>query len=196
MKGTSLEEGDTIIQLAYEDEAERKRVEYAINNDENVESFPVRGYVRVLRGEDDDIKELLEKADSKTEIESDFNYGTFSESNQALSNDEHVRWDYNLTDNHEHLDFYLEGIMDKGLDRGATPKTVSENHIQVRDRELGTVSLKFNYGADIEDDLQVHIYGMEGTSDIYGEALANDMEPRFGIESVEKTALGRNPDFI
>lgn len=125
-EGSSLDETDReeyLVVLDYADEAERKRVEYLLNNREDTAVSPLRGYVRLV--ETDDLQELYEDLSAKVDHIDNLSIHQL-EDVDATPSETYLDFDVTTDVDEERIDWLFESLMNK---RDASPTETDRMYV-------------------------------------------------------------------
>ena len=183
-----IEEEDVIVSLNYDEDSERKRAEYLLKNSEDVSVSKLEGMTRVLSGEEDNIEGILKELKTKVD-ENNLSYGRIGDTNWSTVPREYAKIKFDVEKDSDKAQWTFEAIKKGALSRGHKPESISNSHWEISDNKLGDVNLAYDL-SNVENtgEIEVHLYGAEGVSEVYGEALEDCLEPTIKgkLNSIEK----------
>ena len=109
-----------LVVLDYTDEAERKRVEYLLNNREDTAVSPVRGFVRLA--ETDDLNGLYEDLSAKVDDVDDLSLHRLEDVDTTPS-ETHLDFEVTTEVDEERIEWLFESLMNK---RDAAPADIDQ----------------------------------------------------------------------
>ncbi len=161
-----------LIVVDYTDEAERKRVEYLLNNRDSTEAEPIRGFARIV--ETDDVQALYEDLSAKVDDINDVEIDRL-EDVDATPSEKELDFSIQTDVDTDRVDWLFESLMNK---RNATVADPANDVYTISTRK-GTATCWYNTSSNPDGTVTIHVF----TSG-YGEA------PRVVIEYLQDEMEG------
>lgn len=188
-----LNEGDILITLDYEDDAERKRAEYFLKENAEAEAQKLNGLVRVLSGDQEQVEQTIQGLSGKVDSEN-LSYGAIDKSQISSKKSEYGQLNFEFDASADRADWALDYIENRGFDRGRSPEVVGDNKWEIIDNELGPVLMSYDFSNLDEGELSFELFGEQGVTDAYAPAVEHELEASIQAEldSVEVNQTERS----
>lgn len=147
-----------LIVVDYTDEAERKRVEYLLNNRNSTDAKPIRGFARIV--ETDDVRALYEDLSAKVDDINNLEIDRL-EDVDATPSEKELDFSIQTDVDTDRVDWLFESLMNK---RDATVADPANDVYTINTRK-GTATCWYNTSDNPDGTVTVHVFASG-----YGEA--------------------------